>query len=487
MAAGIPVIVTGFGGHMDFCFTGTARLVAYRLAPSGSHLATPHSLWAEPDVADLTQALREVFAAGRHGLMEQRQAARAAIALATNPADWTARLTSAAAALLLAPPAPTTRTAWISTWDVGCGIAEYARALLDAMPREGITVLADERTPARPHVHPAWRLGDPKNVDRLTQAVARLDADIVVIQHQPGLMEWAMLAQLVRQLVYQGRGVVVTLHNTRHLVESAEPGRTEIVDALALAARVLVHTLTDVQALAEIGMTNPAVLVPHAAPAALSPALRSLPPGAAPIIGCTGFFLPGKGIGTLIQAVASLRDRWPAIQLRLVNAEYDHPDSAAEIAACRALGKSERFEVDWRTSFLPVDEIGRSLCGCDLLVLPYEYSKESSSAALRTALGTGIPVAVTPLALFDEAVSAVAILPGSDVLSVARGIAALLDDQTERTRLQVAAQAWLGARAVSDIGRRLSGMIEGLAAQRRIGQPLNGGLPVPLGERRRFG
>ena len=62
MAAGLPLIVTGYGGHLDFCDARTARLLRYRLQPSGSHLATPGSLWAEPDPDDLAAALRDAAA-----------------------------------------------------------------------------------------------------------------------------------------------------------------------------------------------------------------------------------------------------------------------------------------------------------------------------------------------------------------------------------------------------------------------------------------
>ena len=474
MAAGIPLITTAYGGHMDFCPPGSARLVARRIAASGSHLATPHSLWAEPDVADLAAALREAFVAGRGGLVEQRRMAQAAIAAAADPAAWTSRLTAAAAALLLAPAAQTTRVAWVSSWNVACGIAEYSRALLNAMPPEGITILADQRAPEAPDVRLAWRLGDPENAGRIAAAVGRLDADVVVIQHQPGLLEWGVLAQLTDTLVRQGRAVVVTLHNTRHLVERPAGERDKVVQSLDAVSRVVVHTLADIAALEAIGLRNPALFLPQSAPQATPAALRDLPPGSAPVIGCTGFFLPGKGIGTLIQAVASLRDRWPGIRLRLVNAAYDHPDSQAQFAACQALADANGLSVEWHLSFLPLEEIRTLLRGCDLLVLPYEHSKESSSAALRTALGSGVPVAVTPISLFDEAADAVARTSGLDAASIAEGIANLLADGAARRLLQETAGHWLESRSTSTIATRLFGLIEGLAAQRRLGQPLDG-------------
>ena len=65
LAAGLRVIVTGWGGHMDGMADapeGSVRPLAYRFDWSRSHLATPFSLWAEPDEADLVLALREAAA-----------------------------------------------------------------------------------------------------------------------------------------------------------------------------------------------------------------------------------------------------------------------------------------------------------------------------------------------------------------------------------------------------------------------------------------
>ena len=48
MAMGIPVIVTGFGGHTDFATTSTAWLIDYAFAPAVTHLSVPGSCWVEP-------------------------------------------------------------------------------------------------------------------------------------------------------------------------------------------------------------------------------------------------------------------------------------------------------------------------------------------------------------------------------------------------------------------------------------------------------
>ena len=61
MACRIPVIVTGYSGHMDFCSDDTAFLVDYILVPSRSHLAVPGAQWAEPKIDHLRKQMRHVF------------------------------------------------------------------------------------------------------------------------------------------------------------------------------------------------------------------------------------------------------------------------------------------------------------------------------------------------------------------------------------------------------------------------------------------
>ena len=476
MAAGVPVIVTAHGGHMDFCTPDTARLVKRRLAASTSHLASALSLWAEPDLDDLITALREAAAGLLFKLVEP---ARGAILQATEATAFTSRLTDAASKLLLSPrPAPV-RLTWVSSWGVRCGIAEYSRGLIEALPPEGIgdvTLFADDRTLPTGRVRPAWRLGDAASVDDLIAALAKADADVTVIQHQPMLLPWPWLGRVIDSLADGGRVAVVTLHNTSHLLDIAASECAVTVRALGRACRLLVHTLADVERLDGLGLAHVTTLLPHPAPAVVSATVRPLPRYAAPVIGCTGFFLPDKGIAELIVAAARLRAAWPGIQLRLVNAEYDDALSTNEIARCRELAAAEGLAVEWHTEFVSLAQQQRLLTGCDLLVLPYQRSKESSSAALRSAVATGIAVAVTPLPLFDEAEGAVFKLPGTGAEMIAAGMARLLEDVAAREALVAAARDWAAPRALSAVARRLHGMMLGLAAQARLGQPADGSL-----------
>ncbi len=78
MAHGIPVVATGWSGNMDFMNSDNSRAVHYKLVPVGDEAGVySGSRWAEPDIADAANALRQLYcdeARYRHmALMAHRQ------------------------------------------------------------------------------------------------------------------------------------------------------------------------------------------------------------------------------------------------------------------------------------------------------------------------------------------------------------------------------------------------------------------------------
>jgi FkbM family methyltransferase len=466
MAAGLPLIVTGFGGHLDFC-NDPARLIDFNFASSGSHLAASGSLWAEPDLDDLIRALREAVSQmgqrpGPLRLPDARSFAEAIIA--------------AAASLLVLPPAPPLRIGWISSWGVRCGIAEYSRHLLDAMlatEQVGeVTVFCDSRTtavvcePMDATIRPCWELSPPTGSRPLAQAVAEVDPDVLVIQHQPGLIMWDSLAELLGSASVKRRPVVLVLHSTQRILDIADDEREAILAALASVARLVVHTIHDVNRLKALGLVSNVVMIPQGAVAFVEPAATQVVAAErrTMVIGCYGFFFRDKGILQLIEAFARLRHRYGQLRLRLVNAEADSTESKEEIARCRAAAEAAGLGevVEWHTDFLPDQDSRRLLDSCDLIALPYQVSKEGSSAALRIAMSAGVPVAVTPLPLFDEAGAAVFRFRGTEIRDIADGIAFLLDRPEQRQEIQAEMRRWLADRHWALIARRFHGMLQGL-------------------------
>jgi glycosyltransferase involved in cell wall biosynthesis len=122
--------------------------------------------------------------------------------------------------------------------------------------------------------------------------------------------------------------------------------------------------------------------------------------------------------------------------------------------------------VQFHTDFLPGAQSLSLLSDCDLIVLPYRPSSEASSAALRTALSASVPVAVSRIALFDEADRAVLRVRAENADALAEDLESLLRDAALRQEAQKNAQDWMQARAWQRIARRLGGLLEGIFRSR---------------------
>jgi glycosyltransferase involved in cell wall biosynthesis len=234
--------------------------------------------------------------------------------------------------------------------------------------------------------------------------------------------------------------------------------------------------VADLSRLKSLGIVDNAALFPHGI-AESSVGMERAPAasggGSEITIASYGFFLPHKGLLELVEAVALLRRRGLRIRLKMVNAEYPVGESAAlvERTKRRVLELDLTDSVDVCTDFLSDEESLRRLSDADLLVFPYQQTGESASGAVRYGIATGVPVAVTPLPIFEDVASAVSILPGFAPTDIADGIGDLLEklsvDAAARDRLARAAAAWREAHSYSKLGRRLQGMLTALLRRRR--------------------
>jgi FkbM family methyltransferase len=474
MAAGVPLIVSAVGGHRDFVQADTVWLIGGRHGPSGSHLASGGALWFEPDVEALVEAMRAVVDRPEEA-RARAERARGTVLAALGPDRFAGGVLDAVAGLMAEPALPggPSRIAVMTSWGVRCGIAEYAALLIGALPPTGasLTILADDRSEphdGRPSVRAAWRLGDRFDVEQTASAIAQEDPDILLVQHQPGLFSWSGLADLLSDTRVHRRTVVVTLHNTRSLEALDEAERTRVVGSFARASRLIVHAPADQDRLSAMQVFN-ATTVPHGTlspPARPKPA-RTLLAGDAPVIGAYGFLLPPKNFGALIEALPILRRSWPKARLRMVTALYDQGPSEAEHHRLRRLAHDVGVggEIDWHTGFLPTETSLELLAGCDLLVMPYEPTLEAASGALRIALASLVPTAVTPIDIFRDAGPAVALLPGGSAAEIASGVATLLQDPDRRRALVDRQETWLAGRSWEKVGRRVLRMLEALYAQ----------------------
>ncbi len=472
---GLPVITTAWGGQTDFCTGGTAWLCDYRFAPSSSHFGLEHSAWAEPDVDDLARQLRAVYEAAPEQRSARTAAARALIA-SEYTWDRVAGRTRAAVEAVERMPLlrREPRIGWVSTWGIRCGIARYSAHVTALLPKDRLVVLAshadDLLAPDDDRVRRCWHANIHVPVDELIAAIDASGIETLVIQYNFGFFSLESLARLIRHMADNGRQAMVFFHSTADVQLDGKPiSLGHIAPDLARAQRIFVHGIDDLNRLKGLGLTHNVALFPQGVPPQpkLDSAALRLGRGldGCRIIAAYGFLLPHKGMLPLIRAFAELAGKRSDLRMLLITALYPNPQSDAENADCEKLVRELGIEgrVMRMTDFLPDEESLSWLALADLIVFPYQRTQESSSAAVRMGLAAGRPVAVTPLAIFDDLGDAVHRLPGMDVPALVEGIGRLIDDPTLLNGTAARAARWSAARQWPLLSARLRDCIDGLA------------------------
>ncbi|MBS1095852.1 glycosyltransferase [Gluconobacter wancherniae] len=473
MLSGIPLIVTGFGGHIDFCGPEEARLISYSLSSSGSHVSNGSSMWAEPDIGDLISALRELQNPSMIQEVENRRLA--ALERASYHSDhirWLRLFHGAIEGLLAKPIRPASpKILWVSTWNLRCGVATYSQKLIEHFSDEftrNLNILCDYRTdensPRNIEFSPSWDKGVDFNSQDLEARIVSDPSQVVVIQHQNGLIPWSGLLDLISSDAFYDKILIITLHNIRDLASCDEELISSISKKLRNIDRILVHNIDDVNYLISIGVTDNVCLFPHGTEkSSISLPLRDdFGHGDGPIIGSHGFFLPHKGIDKLIRIFPRILNRWSNARLRLVNAEFtDDKISKLEIAKCKKLAAELGVygQIDWMTDFVSFDEINKKLSNCDLLVLPYDNTIESASGAVRTCMTSTIPVVTTDVNIFKELDEAAIRLKSDDDDCLFQTIESLIDSYATRVGQQEKIKNWLSVRQWEKVSDRLENII----------------------------
>lgn len=317
----------------------------------------------------------------------------------------------------------------VSTWNTPCGIASYTRSLLDGFKGKYI-VFAPHATDLDnedgPNVVRCWNAGRDESLDILKDEILRSGVQSAMIQWNYGFFNLAALSKVIFDLKQAGLTVLVELHATIDPPQDQLPRRlADLVEALRVCDRVLVHSSNDLERLRDFGIT--ASLFPHGVsrPEPTPSSLQRLDTDF--IIATYGFFLPSKGLVQLIEAMDGLEVEGRKVRLFLVNAEHPNPLSAEVIAAARdtvrRLGLEDR--VEFVTAYLSNGESLGHLKQADLIVYAYQKTAESASGAIRLGLSSGVPVAVTPQPIFDDVSSVVHRLPGTSPVEIRTGIADL--------------------------------------------------------------
>jgi glycosyltransferase involved in cell wall biosynthesis len=486
LALGKPVITTAYGGQADFCTPQNAWLCDYSFAYARTHLAVASSVWAEPDVESLAGALRDCFSSPAEERTRRAHAGRALVRSQFSWAQVAKRMRQAVAEVNRWPAAVLQhpKIGLISTWNSRCGIATYSKWLVGEIAPERLVVFADRTAtlvePDEEFVHRAWTqgFGDPDPLDDLYDAISAAAVDAVIVQLNLGFFGLHAFAALLDRLVDRGILVVVCLHSTMDVEKPEITIRLQdIKGSLARACRLLVHSVHDLNRLKALGLVDNVTLFPHGAsmPVAVDrdQVRRDLHLTGRPVLATFGYLLPHKGLRELIRAFALVKQQQRDAHLLMLNALYPVPPSAAEHQACLDEIKAHGLEncVTLTTDYLSETDVLTRLQAADIVVFPYQQTQESASGAVRLGLASLVPVACTPLPIFDDVANATYQLSGITPEAIADGITTLWSDETLRSELAAKQKAWVTAHTWPTLSRRLTGLIRGEFVDRCVTKP----------------
>ncbi|MCK0163728.1 glycosyltransferase [Marinobacter sp. S6332] len=469
MLSGLPVITTGWSGQMDFCDNNTAWLVRFEFEPADTHFKLSDSLWAKPSAEDLASQMQAVFSADAGDLQKKTALAVSRLREHFSWEQVALRLANQTESIIKRQQNEDfnrpLNIGWVSTFNQRCGLATYSQHLIEQNLEDNITIFAphtnetqsEEAKNAR--VERCWELDDSDTLEGLTKRLLSAKLDAVIIQMNYYFYDYEALIHLIATLKHHGIVVTITLHSTA----DPEPRKAlvNLYAGLELADRVVVHTVTDINRLADIGIVNNVTLIPHGV-ANIEVDTVDWPFGDRACIASYGFALPHKGLEELVEAFAQLQKQHPELVLLLLNAEHQATVSAECIQSLHqrieALGLQDAVITEHR--FLPDAQSMGLLQHATVVVMPYQDTGESSSGAAKMAIASGRPVLVTPLPIFSDVAPAVGTFKGTSVNYIKEGLSQALlgrglPDPEEALR-------WRDARAYPVVAKRTFNMVRSL-------------------------
>ena len=319
---------------------------------------------------------------------------------------------------------------WISTWGIRCGIATYSRFLVEQM--DDVVVMCQSGEGEVDGAIPCWKR-DSNFFGGIIAQIAGKGIDTVVIQHQPGLLRFSYLNELLLKLSEMNVKVFITMHNTRDRSLIFPSKRIEkVIEGLKTCSTVMVHSNSDVEHLKKLGIEGNVVMIPHGIYPPPTKSAEALPvPGR--VMGSFGFLLPHKGQLELIEAFERLPG-WDELLLLCATREGSGKMEAKINSLIAKKGLAGRVRLV--TDFLDDDVAIATLAKCELLVFPYQNTKESASGAVRMGVAAGVPLAVTPIPIFDDVTGAIR-TRGRTVDDIVASISKISQEELDSSRKSI--------------------------------------------------
>ena len=320
---------------------------------------------------------------------------------------------------------------WITTWGIRCGIATYSRFLVEQMDDE-VVVLCQSGEGEVEGAIPCWKR-DSNVFSGIIAQIAAKGIDTVVIQHQPGLLRFAYLNELLLKLSEMEVKVFITMHNTRDRSVIFPSKRIEkVVEGLKTCSTVMVHSKADVENLEKLGIAANVAMIPHGIYPPPLQSAETLPVNGR-VLGTFGFLLPHKGQIQLVEAFERLPG-WDELLLLCATREGSGKMEKKINSLIKEKGLEGRVKLV--TDFLDDEVAIATLAKCELLAFPYQNTNESASGAVRMGVASGVPIVVSPIPIFDDIEGAIK-MRGKSVDDIVASISMLSEEDLKSSRKSI--------------------------------------------------
>ena len=294
-----------------------------------------------------------------------------------------------------------------------CGMATFTtdiyRAFAKRFPDIAMDVWAmndrGNRYDYPPEVTGSIDAEDPNSYRLAAREIVASEPDLVWIQHEFGIFGGPAGNYLLTLLDRLSCPVAATLHT---ILSEPDPAQRRVMDALVARCQTLIVMAEEGRRLLiDIYGTDPAkiVMIPHGIPDRhFAPTIdmkKELALDGRDVILTFGLLSPGKGIGTMIEALPAIIDHFPNALYVVLGATHPHTiaqagetyrDSLKELAI--RLGVSDH--VRWVDAFVETESLLDYLEAADIYATPYLNPAQITSGTLSYAVGLGKPIVATP-------------------------------------------------------------------------------------------
>ncbi|EDO9795502.1 glycosyltransferase [Campylobacter fetus] len=394
-----PIIATGYSAHTDF-LDSFANYIDFNYAKSESHVSSSYSVWANPSVKSLKEQILKISKMPKDELFQKTSVLKNSLEKMFFGKNAVNNFISSISALKSYEPLQKNyNISIVSTWGVKCGIAGYSKYLCSELSKiTDIKILS-------------WSDSldnDYQKIDKRNWSVASFNnSDVVWFQYHIAFFDLdKSFANLIKSLNNIGKTTLITLHSTKQYLYMDDSIKKDVSDTLFLFDRVFVHSIDDLNNLKSIGIVDNVTLFPQGiVKQDISENQKEKNINKEFTIGFFGFLFPHKGVSNLLKAFIKFEKDHPLTKLVCLSSlRSDHPLSLSEYKLCKSIIDNSAIEdkIEWQTDFLDDDIVQNKLSKCDIIVLPYGITDESSSAAARSCMCCSKIVAVSPSTIFDE-------------------------------------------------------------------------------------